>query len=292
MFVGWIGAARVTYKGDPNDETAEDEGKGWSRVIPRSLAVFSVIDVVSALVAFSYRNNICDVPLRRWLWGGILLGAPTDALIKGIFWILKPRYKYYKLKVVNCRGLAGSEFDLDRMEFFDEFGRPVEPIDQIKTGDCYMIQFKFPTMISSYRFLTSQSEDTAKDPVTWELHASNRKESLIWTVIDEVDEHDTNNIPLRRGQASPEYSDLQSISDNAAFRQAFLAEIFANAASFAWLVAGSAWIAGGSETCVDSAPELWYYCFLLAVLTWSCLGTVTMGLIISAVAMILVGNKA
>merc|ERR1712050_638305 len=117
------------------------------------------------------------------------------------------------------------------------------------------------TMISCYRVVTS-SQGVDKDPVTWELLATNRKEGDMWRVINEVDESSTGYIPQQRNTGSPYYSDLTSVNEDGSFRQAFLLEVFANAASFAWLVAGSAWISQGSETCVDSAPVLWYYCFL------------------------------
>eukprot|EP00427_Karlodinium_veneficum_P033705 CAMPEP_0169198170 /NCGR_PEP_ID=MMETSP1016-20121227/8670_1 /TAXON_ID=342587 /ORGANISM="Karlodinium micrum, Strain CCMP2283" /LENGTH=305 /DNA_ID=CAMNT_0009274889 /DNA_START=137 /DNA_END=1051 /DNA_ORIENTATION=+ len=258
MFVGWIGAARQTFKGSAEDELVEeDEPRGWSKVIPRSLIFFTTIDVISGLVAYTYRNSICDRPLRTWLWGGILLGAPTDLFVKGLFWILKPRYKYYRLLVQNCRGVSGYEFALDTMEFLDEFGREIPVESQSKDGEYWMIEFRYPTMISSYRITTSSNQDAAYDPVTWELQATNRKMTLAWAVIDEIDERVSDNMPVQRGVSTDYYSDLNSVTENNAIRQAFLAELFANAASFAWLVTGSAWIAGSSESCVDSAPELW-----------------------------------
>lgn len=286
MMAGWVAAARATFRGEEQDETVEDEGKGWGKVIPRSLLFFSAVDIVSAFVVFATRNYICDRPLRTWLVGGIMLGGPTDLLVKGLAWILKPRYRYYKLEVVNCRDVAPDQFEIEQLEFYDEFGRLVGTRDQFKEGNTWMVQMRWPTMITSYRLMTSMTQPAANDPVSWQLSVSNNKKT--WRLIDENYEPV---VPMARNTGTALFTELTTLDEDVSFRQAFLAEVMANAAAFAWLVAGSAWIAGSSETCVDSAPELWYYCFIVAVLTWSCLGTVTIGLIVSAVAMILLGVK-
>lgn len=288
MMAGWFAAAKATYRGDPNDEVAEEEGKGWSKVIPRSLGVFALVDIANLLVVFLTRNYVCDVPLRTWLLGGILLGGPTDLIIKGVAWALKPRYKYYKLQVVNCRDVQDSDFEIDKVQMYDEFGREIDGygIEQRKEGNAWIISMNYPRMISSYRVITSATMPAANDPITWSLWVSNNNRT--WRMIDEQDD---GGMPLTRASPSQLITDLLSISEDASFRQAFLAELIATGAALAWLTIGSAWIASGSETCVDSAPELWYYSFLVAVLTWSCLGTVTIGLIVSAVAMILLGVK-
>jgi len=292
MMVGWFAGARATFKGDEHDERVEDEGKGWSKVIPRSLGFFTVVDMASAMVVFCTRNYVCDAPLRTWLLGGILLGGPTDLLIKGLAWILKPRYKYYKLQVVNCRDAPDTEFQMEQLELWDEFGREIQTygnpdVDAVKEGSCWMVTLnRFPRMISSYRIKTALSQDASKDPVSWQLWASNNNRT--WRMIDEQDNGD---VPQARGAPSRLITELTSLTEDASFRQAFLAELIATGVALGWLTIGSAWIAGSSESCVDSAPELWYYCFLLAVLTWSCLVTVTIGLIVSAVAMIVLGVK-
>lgn len=51
-------------------------------------------------------------------------------------------------------------------------------------------------------------------------------------------------------------------------------------------------MSAGTEACVDSAPHLWYWSYFLVVVMWSSLGTVTIGLIACAVAMIMVGSKS
>jgi len=121
--------------------------------------------------------------------------------------------------------------------------------------------------------------------------AASLSNKRVWRLIDERTEEDID-VPLTRETPTELIVDLTSINEDASFRQAFLAELIATGTALAWLTIGSAWIATSSETCVDSAPELWYYCFLLVVATWSCLGTVTIGLIVSAVAMILLGVKS
>lgn len=74
-----------------------------------------------------------------------------------------------------------------------------------------------------------------------------------------------------------------------AFRVGFLCELLANAASFAWLVAGTIWISSSTDTCVDSAPLLWYSCYLMVLATWSFFGSATILLIMGAVASALGG---
>merc|ERR1719453_2901785 len=121
-----------------------------------------------------------------------------------------------------------------------------------------MVSLKWPRMVSSYRIVTSRSLPAAHDPVTWQLYASNNKRT--WRMIDEQDD---GGVPMARDTPSELITDLRSLSEDASFRQAFLAELIATGISLGWLTIGSAWIARGSETCVDSAPELcnnWSYC--------------------------------
>jgi hypothetical protein len=283
----WVAAARATYKGDKNEETAEDPGEGWSKVIPRALALYGVVDICSALVLILTRNYVCDTPLRTWLVGSIMLGSPTSLLIKGIGWFLKPRYKFYKLRVQNCRKTGEQDFAIEEVQMYDEFGREIHGAgaSQQKLGNVQDIQCTYPRCIGSYRILSGYvSSDN--DPVSWQLVGSNN--GTRWRLIDEVED---GQVPLARRAPSPMLTELVSMMEDASFRQAFLAELIASGGSLAWLTLGSGWIAMSSESCVDSAPELWYYCFMMAVTTWSCLGTVTIGLIVSAVAMIALGVK-
>jgi len=293
MMAGWGMAARMTFRGHPDDQLLEEENKGWGKWIPRALGFFSVVDLATAAIVYITRHFVCDVPLRTWLLGGILLGGPADLAVKALTWALKPRYKYFKLQVINAREQGGEAFEMESLLLYNEFGHQIAGpdfaiVDQIKEGSNWMVTTQYPQMISSYQVLTSQTMPPSTDPVTWNLLGSNNKKT--WKLIDEQDHHDTNFIAQARNQACEMISDFTH-QDDAAFRQAFLAELIATSTALGWLTVGSAWIAQGSETCVDSAPELWYYCFLMAVTTWSCLGTVTIGLIVSAVAMILLGVK-
>ncbi|CAE8618854.1 unnamed protein product [Polarella glacialis] len=100
-----------------------------------------------------------------------------------------------------------------------------------------------------------------------------------------------------RAQQQPGLRFGQSLRTNfeeptAAFCAAFLVELAANAAALGWLVAGSSWVSAGTDAYVDSAPFLWYSCYLMVVFIWSLLGTMTTGLIASAVATVLPGSKS
>jgi len=281
----------MTFRGHPDDQLLEEENKGWGKWIPRALGFFSVVDLATAAVVYATRHFVCDVPLRTWLLGGIMLGGPADLVVKALAWLLKPRYRYFKLQVINARDTAADSFEMESLLLYNEFGHLIEnvsPVEQIKEGSNWMFSAQYPHMISSYQVRTSQTMPPSSDPVTWNLLGSNNKKT--WKLIDEQDHHDTNFIAQARNADCEMLSDFTH-QDDAAFRQSFLAELIATSTALAWLTIGSAWIAQGSETCVDSSPELWYYCFLMAVTTWSCLGTVTIGLIVSAVAMILLGVK-
>jgi len=285
MMAGWIFAARQTYKGD-GERLKEDQPKGWGKFIPRALGFFSVVDLCSAFVVYATRNYVCDTPLRTWLLGGILLGGPMDLVIKGISWLLKPRYKYYKFVINSCKNDTNTAFDLRETVFYDEFERELETPFQTRQGNELLLEFSYPVMISGYKIITSNT-DAKSDPSNWTLEGSNSKRN--WRMVDIVTD---GKLPSARGATSELFSDLDTLSEDASFRQAFLCELIATGTALAWLTLGSAWVAASSETCVDSAPELWYYSFLMAVLTWSCIGTVTIGLIVSAVAMIVLGVKA
>lgn len=286
----WFAAAKATYHGDDNDEKTEDENKGWSKIIPRGMCFFNIVDAITAFVLFTTRNEVCDTPLRTWLVGSMLLGSPTSLLVKGIAWMLKPRFKIVKLKVINCRSseINGDQFEIEKMMLYDEFGRELFPQTQ-KQGNMYVNTFKYPTMIGSYKIISaanSQGWSAENDPKTFQLVGSNNGRT--WTLIDErID----GQVPVARNSPGPLYTDLTSLEEDVSFRQAFLAELCATGAALAWLTLGSAWIARSSESCVDSSPEIWYWSFLMAVTTWSMLGTVTIGLIVSAVAMIALGVK-
>merc|ERR1712217_185052 len=125
------------------------------------------------------------------------------------------------------------------------------------------------------------------DPVAWVLEGS--FDGVDWVVVDERDGVE---MPRGRGVATELFEDMPHLDDaTSAFRCGFLVEVMANIASFAWLVAGTAWVSLGTETCVDSAPYLWYPSYIIVVITWSFIGTMVVGIIVSAVSMVALGAK-
>jgi len=202
MMAGWVTAARMTYKGSPEDQLLEEENKGWGKWIPRALGFFSVVDLATAAVVYATRHFVCDVPLRTWLLGGIMLGGPTDLVVKALAWALKPRYRYFKLQVINARDTAADAFEMESLILYNEFGHCIAgpdysgTVDQIKEGSNWMVSGQYPQMISSYQVRTSQTMPPSSDPVTWNLLGSNNKKT--WKLIDEQDHHDTNFIAQAR----------------------------------------------------------------------------------------------
>merc|ERR1712187_252625 len=133
-------------------------------------------------------------------------------------------------------------------------------------------------LVTAYQLITDLAAQPACDPANWKLEGS--LDGLDWVLIDEsVGQL----VPRERGAPTTIFEDLLHLEEaTASFRSAFLAEVAANSGAFAWLVAGTVWVSAGTETCVDSAPWLWYSCYLIVVIVWSFMGTITIGLIVSA----------
>lgn len=258
--------------------------------------------MLSLYVLYETKTEVCDSPLRLWLWGSIVLGFPADLAVKTFAWCNRPRFKRYRLKVLKLRGGGEGAGRISKVILYDEFGElfndPLSPnelnVEDFEIHDessCYLISFpKWPEVVAGYR-IESKGEQPQLDLVEWELAGTNdmsfgaEKDEEAWTVLHLVDKDGA-----RLLDTNIEATDL--VDQSVAFRQAFFLEVLQNCAAFAWLVAGTSWVAASSETCIDSSPTLWYYTFFTSVITWSGLGTMSTGLIVSAVAMIILGVKA
>jgi len=290
---GWAVAAKMSFDRGEEDPNAS-EASGWTKFVPRALIVFTVFDVMNTAVALYTHHYICDLPLRAWLLLSVLFGLPADLVIKGYSWFQKPRYRIYRITINRCRDdmVMPESYGMEKIIFFDENGfnieeqvpceSPLEPEGNFKT-----FTFEFPVMVVGYQLVTSAQAPVGNDPVDWKLECSNL--GAVWETMDEVEGAP---MPRQRNQPTQVFDALLTVEENAAFRQAFVMEVIFSAGAFVWLVLGTSWVARASESCIDSAPPLWLYCYCLVVFAWSLMGTITCGLIVSAVAMIILGVKS
>lgn len=277
---------------DPfSDETEFPEETGWCLVVPRVLRFSYWTDIISLATAAHGAFYYCDVPLRTWLLGTVLLGFPVSDLINRLILKDSPRFRNIRLTVTKLRGGGDpTRFKIDSLVLFNRFGQPIHRslVDERYEANYWFVQTRdMPEPITGYQIITHRIQGPESDPCSWIVEGSADGEN--WEVIDECDDE---TLPRGRERPSQRYEDLLHIPDSvAAFRQGFVAEFAANALSFAWLVLGTSWVSAGTEACVDSAPILWYWSYFLVVIVWSFLGTITIGLIVSAVAMVVLGAK-
>lgn len=267
---------------------AQEKETGFFRIVPRGLNLFAVADAVSLLVLLSTRHMDCDVPLATWLAGGIIMGFPVSCLVHSVA-SAKPKFSRYRLGCSSLRGGGDpNRMSIGGLQLLGRLGNEVsQQCMQEPEGDGsqWAVRFDSPELIAAYRIVTGTNPAT--DPAAWVFEASN--DGASWTRLDEATGQE---LPHARGSASEAFDELFHTEASCSFRAAFLVEVAAVAAAFAWLVVGTSWVGTGSESCVDSAPLLWYTCYLIVVSAWSLLGTVTIGLIVCAVAMVVLGVKA
>jgi len=288
MLAGVVGGAR---KLDPFGEGAEGEETGWCKFVPRGLKIVLAADVVCALVLGGSLFDDCDWPLKTWLAGGILLGYPVSYLVQKVA-STRPAFMYYRLMVKRLRGNGQpGDFQLEGVVLYDQFSVPLDRAQGAERKDGAVWHMTAdrsgPQLVTGYHLITHSTAAAKYDPVSWTLEGSS--DGVEWRVLDEAVDQE---IPQARNAATVIMDDLSHLEDaTSAFRSAFLLDVAANGLAFAWLVAGTAWVSAGTDTCVDSAPLLWCSSYLLVVIVWSFLGTVTIGLIVSAVAMVLLGAR-
>mmetsp|Transcript_90911 Transcript_90911/g.294182 ORF Transcript_90911/g.294182 Transcript_90911/m.294182 type:complete len:403 (-) Transcript_90911:76-1284(-) len=279
---------------DPFEDGREEREppSGWGKYVPRGLKMFVASDLFSFLVLTQSIGDTCDWPLKTWLVGGILLGYPVSRLVHSVA-SARPSFQFYRLVVRGLRdGGPPGDAKLDGLVLFDQFSLPIERayVEERQEGMYWFATLKRDgaELVTGYQLVTHRTAAPGLDPVSWTLEGS--ADGVDWQSIDECEGQP---VPRERGAATALFEDLLHLEDaTSAFRGAFLLEVAANAAALAWLVAGTAWVSSGTETCVDSAPLLWYSCYLIVVTAWSFLGTMTIGLIVSAVAMIVLGVRS
>jgi len=280
---------------DPFGENPDSEETGWCKFVPRGLKIALASDIISALVLAGSYFDSCDWPLKAWLFGGIFLGYPVSSTVHKVA-SRRPAFKFFRLRVKKIRGsgLPPELFKLEGLVLYDQFNHPIPRADASEVKDDEEAFWEVslnnrgdPELITGYHLITHQTANIKYDPISWQLEASADRER--WRIIHVIE---NKGLPSARGAETPTFDDLRHLEDaTSAFRSAFLTEVFANAMSFAWLVAGTAWVSAGTDTCVDSAPFLWFFSYITVVIVWSFIGTITVGLIVSAVAMVLLGSR-
>mmetsp|Transcript_58109 Transcript_58109/g.123403 ORF Transcript_58109/g.123403 Transcript_58109/m.123403 type:complete len:483 (+) Transcript_58109:57-1505(+) len=292
-----MGDARKKWEGfkfsdiDPFHDDESEERSGWVKNVPRVLRGLAISDFFSLALVYLTRNLECNVPLRAWLLSGVLLGFPTSWAVHKIA-KTGPMMKWFRVTVHRLRGGGDpTSFKVEGITLFDHLMRPVDRIEQqeeYQEDNTWRANFKGdPALVKAYQLITSSNGDPQLDPVAWTLEGS--IDGVDWVVMDEAEGVD---VPRARGAATALFDELEHQQfANVAFRSAFLAEVFSTLLSFAWLVMGTAWVGMGSVDCVDSAPWLFYPSYLLVVVIWSFLGTVTIALILSAVAVVVMGSR-
>ena len=68
-------------------------------MVPRVLRVSYWVDIISVATAVHGAFYYCDVPLRTWLLGGVLLGFPASELVNRLILKGSPRFNNVRLTV-------------------------------------------------------------------------------------------------------------------------------------------------------------------------------------------------
>jgi len=268
------------------DDSDDEPEKGLFKAVPRGLACFATLDALAALTLALSRSMVCDSALRRWLLGGIVLGFPTSLLVHTAANI-RPTFRYYRLVATRLRGgRPVSEMELGGLRLVGRFRSRVPRYEESQAGAIFSVTFEAPTLVTGYEVVTSRSAAAALDPVSWLIEGS--RDGFAW---EELDNCEDMIVPTIRGASTQLLQDMLHLEESTNFRGAFLLEMVASAASFVWLMLGTSSVAGSTDTCLDSAPPLWIGCFLSVVTTWSWLGTIVIGIIITAVAIVALGAQ-
>jgi len=272
------------------DQSKEElEQTGWCRFVPRVLSISFWYDALAVVVLGHALAFTCDVPLRSWLLGGIALSFPVSSYIDRFVSTNTQRFDQYRLTVTELRGGGNPEnFKMEELVIYSRLGGRIHRsyLEKRTEKNYWFTNIReYTDLVVGYQVVTHRFDSPATDPKSWKLEGSD--DGRNWTLIDECEGED---LPDARGAESVKYEDLYHIPDAVAgFRQGFLLEVAACAVSFGWLVLGTSWVSAGTESCVDSAPLLWYWAYFGVVVTWSFVGTITIGLIVSAVVMVILG---
>eukprot|EP00929_Paragymnodinium_shiwhaense_P009868 TRINITY_DN11424_c0_g1_i6.p1 TRINITY_DN11424_c0_g1~~TRINITY_DN11424_c0_g1_i6.p1 ORF type:complete len:471 (-),score=91.87 TRINITY_DN11424_c0_g1_i6:70-1482(-) len=268
---------------------------GWAKVVPQMVRLQMLFDILTMVVIILSRHGMCGVPLRAWLVAGMLLGYPMTWFVNKLA-KCHPAFRQYRLV---ARSLRKGTDDLDAMkidgiQLYDRLGLPIPAESIVSQGSSaergceWIVDVGVPTMVTGYALITSTDGSPQTDPVKWVFEGSN--DGVNWEILDDAK---APQVPMTRGFLCERQDYLLHLEECASvFRGAWFVEVIATAIAFAWLLKGTAWVAAGSELCVDGAPSLYYFCYLIVVVTWSILGTCTMALIASAVAMVLFSQKS
>jgi len=203
---------------------------------------------------------------------------------------LQPRYRHYRLGVDLLRGgQSPDNLQLGSLTLYDHLSMPIHQsveVEQYQDGRYWYVTIKNgPVLITQYRLITHPTSAPSLDPSKWVLEGS--VDGIEWKKLHAF--RAMVEIPMRRSQSSPSFEDMEDHTAAIVFahRVGFLLELAANAASLAWLAVGTSWVGASSDVCVDTAPLLWHSSFIVLLVVWSFLGTVTLSTVLCAVVSLL-----
>lgn len=259
----------------------------------KAFITFVCADAVKIAIALQSSTLLCDAPLKLWLLGGVFLGFPVTWLIHR-FKSQQPRFRYYRLKVLEIRNRADPRSF--RMEGLRLYGRSSKEYnmnrvnqEHVINGCCHWrVTFDQPSLVTAYRLVTAQSAPRDLDPTRWTLEAST--DGANWKLIDGPDNDLV--VPSERGKPTSKLGDLLHLTEAPVFRFAFVLEVLADLGALSWLMAGTSWVIAGSETCINSAPLLWWSSFFMVSVAWALVGTGTVFIIVGAVVTVIASTKS
>jgi len=283
-------APRGTQGSEHEDgEEREELENEKATCVSRGLMLMLASDILlAAVIKWNWRLP-CDMPLLQWLGGCLALGFPASALSYGL---VEGRsvYKYYRLTPqsgLSLGDISGVQFNgLDtEIDLAITNQHEGEHITAIGPTPHWLVSMADQVAVCRYRLQVGRG-DRPLPPNGWILEASNNR--VNWEVLHEVDSKNAWCLFQNLSQTMPgiwETDDLTGLGQDA-FHRAFKVELLATAAAFVWLATGTHWV-GMAETCIDTAPGLWWTSFLSVVSAWSVLGTGSMSLILRSIMVVL-----
>lgn len=265
---------------DPGLEEEEyEETTLFQEHIPTAVKILAAADVLIGAAVLKDWTPFCQRPLRNWLIGSLILGAPMTYLIDRLG-VPRCRYKKYRLVATALR--HDEKIDMKKLSLLlglRQHGCDLEvsSYEEQRSGDgpSWEITLKETTPVNEYYLVLKGQADN--DPFEWRLEGSD--DGTTWIPLHKVK---MKSLPNHRGYRTPNFKIPRSDS----FRQAFAVECLAGLLSTCWLFVGTVWITH-ADYCVDSAPFLWWPSYLLVTGTWSALSTVAICLIVTSVVSVL-----
>eukprot|EP00397_Hematodinium_sp_SG-2012_P042301 GEMP01046760.1.p1 GENE.GEMP01046760.1~~GEMP01046760.1.p1 ORF type:complete len:337 (+),score=85.67 GEMP01046760.1:224-1234(+) len=269
----------ATNVADEEEEEVE-EPSIFRQHVPTAMKILAVADTLVAAAVFKDWMPFCQKPLRNWLLGSLLLGAPMTYLIDRLG---VPRCQYKKYRLVATALRHDENIDIKKLSLFlglrqhgcDLEASEYEEQKQGESTPSWEITLKESTPVNEYFFVLKGQP--GNDPFEWRLEGSH--DGATWVALHKVK---MKALPKERNYRTPNFK----IPRSDAFRQAFAAELLAGLLSVGWLFVGTVWIMH-ADYCVDSSPFVWWASYLTITGTWSAISTAAVCMIVASVVSLL-----